>query len=85
VAAISPLVRGKALKGPADRVLVSLGLKPGNAGVAKAYDGVADILVIDNLDRADVAVIDGVEVVVEDTLIKDPTAATRLGRVILGL
>ena len=37
VVAISPLFGGKALKGPADRVLDSLGFPPGNAGVLSAY------------------------------------------------
>lgn len=85
VTAISPLFGGRALKGPADRVLTSLGLPPGNPGVATAYAGVADTLVIDKGDAHDAALIDGVGMVVEDTLIKDPAAAARLGRAILGL
>ncbi|MEX2252122.1 MAG: 2-phospho-L-lactate transferase [Acidimicrobiia bacterium] len=85
VTAISPLFGGRALKGPADRVMSTLGLPPGNSGVAMAYEGVADIVVIDTGDAADSTVIEGVEVVVEDTLIKDAAAAARLGRAILGL
>nr|MDP9495618.1 2-phospho-L-lactate transferase [Actinomycetota bacterium] len=84
VIAISPLFGGKALKGPADRVMSTLGLPPGNAGVAKAYEDVVDILVIDKGDAADAAAIAGM-VVVEDTLIKDASASARLGRAILGL
>ena len=52
VVAISPLFGGKALKGPADRVMVSLGYPPGNAGVLAAYDGVITDLIID-VDDAD--------------------------------
>jgi LPPG:FO 2-phospho-L-lactate transferase len=85
VIAISPLFRGKALKGPADRVMDTLGLPPGNSGVAFAYEDVIDILVIDEGDAADAASIDGVAIAVEDTLIKETSASARLGRAILGL
>lgn len=85
VVAISPLFGGKALKGPADRVMRSLGLPAGNLGVAKAYQDVVDILVIDKGDAVDEALIDKMGVVVEDTLIKEASASTRLARAILGL
>jgi LPPG:FO 2-phospho-L-lactate transferase len=54
VVAISPLFGGKALKGPADRVLESLGFPRGNAGVLAAYEGLISDLVIDMGDAADV-------------------------------
>ncbi len=85
VIAVSPLFGGKALKGPADRVMSSLGLPPGNQGVAKAYEGVINVLVVDTSDGADSASIEGVRVIVEDTLITDGVAAARLSRAILGL
>lgn len=78
VMAVSPLIGGKTVKGPADRVLVSLGLAPGNRGVAAAYDGLIDRLVIDRADRDDAASIDGIDVTATDTLITDPAAGTRL-------
>ena len=53
VMAVSPLFGGRALKGPADRVMASLGLPPGNAGVLAAYDGLVDDLFIDTGDRED--------------------------------
>ncbi len=53
VVAISPLFGGKALKGPADRVMESLGLPPGNAGVLAAYEGLISDLVIDIGDAAE--------------------------------
>lgn len=73
VVAISPLFRGKALKGPADRVMHSLGLPPGNAGVEKAYEGLINKLVVDVGDRGDQLV--AAEVVVADTRIADPEKA----------
>ncbi len=53
VVAISPLFAGKALKGPADRVLASLGFPPGNAGVLAAYEGLISDLVIDIGDESE--------------------------------
>jgi len=85
VIAVSPLFAGKALKGPADRVMRSLGLPRGSAGVAKAYEGVIDVLVVDTSDGADSVAIDGVQVIVEDTLITDVAASARLSRAILEL
>ena len=46
VMAVSPLIGGRALKGPADRVMASLGLPGGNAGVVAAYGGLLNDLVI---------------------------------------
>ncbi|HEY6629744.1 MAG TPA: 2-phospho-L-lactate transferase [Acidimicrobiia bacterium] len=85
VVAVSPLFGGRALKGPADRVMASLGLPPGNPGVAQAYDGLIDALVVDARDEAESGSIEGVEVIVADTLITDPEASARLSAAILGL
>ena len=51
--AISPLFGGKALKGPADRVMRSLGLPPGNRGVLAAYEGLLTDLVVALEDATD--------------------------------
>jgi LPPG:FO 2-phospho-L-lactate transferase len=48
---VSPIVGGKALKGPADRMLTSLGHEPSALGVARIYRDLLDILVIDEVDR----------------------------------
>ena len=53
VMAVSPLFGGRALKGPADRVMGSLGLPPGNAGILAAYDGLLDDLFVDTCDAGD--------------------------------
>ncbi len=55
---ISPIIGGKALKGPADRMLASLGYESSALGVARLYAGLIDGLVIDDHDRA---LADGVE------------------------
>jgi len=57
VIAISPLFGGKALKGPADRVLGSLGFSPGNKGVVEAYDGLLTDLIVDQADALDRALL----------------------------
>jgi LPPG:FO 2-phospho-L-lactate transferase len=80
VVAVSPLIGGKTVKGPADRVMASLGLPAGNAGVAAAYEGLIDRLVIDVADSDDASSLDGIEVVTTDTLIKELEAAARLAR-----
>jgi LPPG:FO 2-phospho-L-lactate transferase len=80
VVAVSPLIGGATVKGPADRVMASLGLPPGNAGVAQAYSGLIDRLVIDVSDGDDASSIADIEVVTTDILIKEPEAAARLAR-----
>jgi LPPG:FO 2-phospho-L-lactate transferase len=48
--AVSPIIAGRALKGPADRMLASLGHESSALGVARIYDGVADQFVLDQAD-----------------------------------
>jgi LPPG:FO 2-phospho-L-lactate transferase len=84
VTAVSPLIGGKPIKGPADRVMKSLGLPPGNQGVAEAYAGLIDRLVIDTSDEDDVASIEDIEIIVTDTLIKEPAAGARLAAELVG-
>ena len=50
VVAVSPIVGGRALKGPADRMLASLGHEVSAAGVAAIYRGLVDGFVIDEAD-----------------------------------
>jgi LPPG:FO 2-phospho-L-lactate transferase len=80
VVAISPLFGGRALKGPADRVLASLGFPPGNAGVLASYDGLVTDLVIDDGDASDADALAGpVRVHVTRTLLGAPADARRFG------
>ena len=71
VIAISPLFGGKALKGPADRVMESLGYPAGNAGVLAAYEGLISDLVIDIGDASDMQTL--------STSVRLHTTDTRLG------
>jgi LPPG:FO 2-phospho-L-lactate transferase len=52
VVAVSPIVAGRPLKGPADRMLVSLGHESSALGVARIYAGTAGTFVIDEADAA---------------------------------
>ena len=83
VVAVSPLIGGRALRGPADRVMESLGLPPGNAGVVEAYAGVIDTLVVDNQDADDSGQFEDVEVMVTDTRISQAARALELAEEIL--
>lgn len=82
VVAVSPLFGGRALKGPADRVMAALGLPPGNAGVLAAYAGLITDLVVDADDREDLALLGGgpVRLHAADTRIAEAGAAARFGR-----
>jgi LPPG:FO 2-phospho-L-lactate transferase len=76
VIAVSPLIRGRTVKGPAAGVMASLGLPSGNQGVVVAYKGLLDGLVIDQSD--DPSDVDDVEVLSTPILIVDRTEARRL-------
>ncbi|HIE22516.1 MAG TPA: 2-phospho-L-lactate transferase [Acidimicrobiia bacterium] len=78
VVAVSPLLGGEALKGPAAHVMDSLGLPEGNTGVAAAYQGLIDLLVIDQGDADDAEHITGLEVLATDIRIPDAATARRL-------
>ncbi|MGH2734780.1 MAG: 2-phospho-L-lactate transferase, partial [Actinomycetota bacterium] len=54
VLAVTPIVRGAALKGPADRMLRSLGSDSSASGVARLYSDFADLFVVDRADEQEV-------------------------------
>lgn len=87
VIAVSPLFGGRALKGPADRVMATLGLPPGNAGVLAAYQGLLTDLVVDAGDAADATALGGgtVRIHAADTRIAHPADAARFARWLLDL
>jgi LPPG:FO 2-phospho-L-lactate transferase len=87
VVAISPLVGGRALKGPADRLLRELGHEESVVGVARLYAPLTGTLVIDeaDADRADEVRAEGLRCVVTDTIMRNPAAAAALSAVALGL
>jgi LPPG:FO 2-phospho-L-lactate transferase len=82
VVAVSPIVGGAALKGPADRMLVELGHEPSVVGVARLYAPIASTLVIDTVDAAlaDAVEATGMRCVVTDTVMSSPAVACELAR-----
>jgi len=85
VVAVSPLIGGAALKGPADRLLGELGYEISTLGVVDFYDGLVGTWVI---DEADAALIDqirerGVRVEVTTTIMAESDNAQRLSKVVL--
>jgi LPPG:FO 2-phospho-L-lactate transferase len=84
--AVSPIVGGRALKGPADRMLERLtgGTEPRR--VATCYQGLIDVLVIDSADAegADEVESEGVRCVVTDTVMHDDASRRGLAEAVLG-
>ena len=78
--AVSPLVGGRAVKGPADRMLARMAGGTTPAHVASCYDGLIDALVIDEADAGAVA---PVRTVVTQTLMTNLDASRRLGLAVL--
>jgi LPPG:FO 2-phospho-L-lactate transferase len=77
--AVSPLIGGRAVKGPADRMLARLAGGTAPADVAACYEGLIDVLVVDEADReAADRLPAAVRPVVTRTLMRDAEAARRL-------
>lgn len=87
VVAVSPIIGGKALKGPADRLLVELGREASATAVADWYRDVIGTMVIDDVDAALAADIEalGVRCVVAPTVMSDSTKAKSLAETLLTL
>jgi len=85
VVAVSGIVGGRAIKGPADRMLVSLGHESTALGVARRYTGIADVFVLDERDAAlEPAIQDlGLRTVVTDTIMSDDGARAHLAADVL--
>jgi LPPG:FO 2-phospho-L-lactate transferase len=85
IAAVSPIIAGKALKGPADRMLASLGLESTALGVARGYADLLDVFVLDAVDAALVPSIEalGLRAVTADTVMADEDGRARVARSVL--
>lgn len=87
VIAVSPIIGGKALKGPADRMLAAKGVEVSSLGVAQIYDGLLDGIVIDEADAALGAPLaaQGMQVLQTQTIMGDRADRARLAREILAV
>lgn len=86
VVAISPIVAGAALKGPADRMMVELGHQATVVGVAKMYAPICGTLIIDTADAhlADAVEAQGMRCVVTKTVMSTSEAAKQLAQITIG-
>lgn len=86
VVAVSPIVAGAALKGPAARMLTELGMEPSVVGVARMYSGICSTLIIDEQDRhlATAVENEGMRCLVTDTIMSRPGVAANLARLAIG-
>jgi LPPG:FO 2-phospho-L-lactate transferase len=84
---VSPIVEGKALKGPLDKIMTNLGLEVSPYGVAQLYRGFLDGFVIDEADKALSAKIEqlGMRVTATNTVMNSDDAKARLARDTLAL
>ncbi|HEY8755306.1 MAG TPA: 2-phospho-L-lactate transferase [Candidatus Dormibacteraeota bacterium] len=84
-AAISPIVGGHALRGPAADMMSALGHDASPVGVANIYRGLIDAMVIDDVDadRAGDLRSDGIEPLVTDTIMRDDAAKQHLAVIAL--
>jgi LPPG:FO 2-phospho-L-lactate transferase len=85
VVAISPIVGGAALKGPADRMLAELGLQASAVGVARLYAPVAATLIVDRADAdlAGAVEAEGMRCIVTETVMSAPGVGVELARTCL--
>jgi LPPG:FO 2-phospho-L-lactate transferase len=84
---VSPLVGGAPVKGPADRLLRAVGAEVSCAGVAKLYRSFCRAMVIDRRDEHEREAVAGLglEVRVEETLMRTPEIAANLAKSVLAL
>jgi LPPG:FO 2-phospho-L-lactate transferase len=87
VVAVCPIVGGKSLKGPSDKMLSELGHEASAKGVAKLYADFTGTFVIDPIDKSQFADIEklGMQVAVIPTVMKTRTDKRKLARALLSL
>lgn len=92
VVAVSPIVGGAAVRGPAAEMMATLGNQPGTAAGVGAYYhatyyGLVDVLAIDNADAAESNAVErgGMRALVTNTLIGTPETRRRLAEQLLAL
>jgi LPPG:FO 2-phospho-L-lactate transferase len=85
VVAVSPIVAGAALKGPAARMMTELGHEPSVVGIARIYAELAATLVVDEADAGSASAVEaaGMRCVVAPTIMHGPAEAAALAEVTL--
>jgi LPPG:FO 2-phospho-L-lactate transferase len=85
VVAVSPIVGGAPIKGPADKLMSGLGIEVSPVGVAHCYRDFLDVMVIDEQDAHLVSKIEdlGIPAVTTNTIMRDIDAKATLARNVL--
>jgi len=85
VIAVSPIVAGRAIKGPTAKLMGELGVTDGVVGIAEHYRDIIDALVIDTQDTAHKAAIEamGIQVAVTDTIMTNQNDKQRLAQFVI--
>lgn len=83
VVAVTPIIGGKAIKGPAGKMLMELGFDVSGTAVARRYVGIIDGFVLDEADDAHAEPVPGVEIFTAPTLMSSVDDRLRLGREVL--
>jgi len=83
VVGISPIVGGKTVKGPADKLMKALGVDPTAVGVAEMYKDILDTLIVDRIDAKLVFQVRslGIRAIVAQTLMTTMADKVRLARI----
>lgn len=84
--AVSPIIAGQVVKGPAAKMMTTMGYEVSALGVAKIYSGLIDVFVIDEQDRALAPKVEalGLRCFVTDTMMTSMERKAELARDILG-
>ncbi len=85
--AVSPIVSGQALRGPAAKMMAELGEEVSCVGIARRYQGLCDVLVIDEEDRTHASAIEalGMHAAITNTIMQTDDAKIALAREVLTL
>lgn len=87
VVAVSPIIQGSALKGPAAKMFNDLGIKPSAQAVQQHYEGILDGFIFDNLDLQDAENWQASAIIMEpfQTIMKDDTDKIALAKAVISL
>ena len=85
VVAVSPIVGGAPIKGPADKLMHGLKMEVSPVGVARCYRDFLDVMVIDNQDEHLLSAIEdlGIPAVATNTIMRDSAAKKALAQKVL--
>jgi len=85
IAAISPIIGGKTIKGPAAKMMQEMGMEPSAFGVAEFYRDFVDVMIIDEQDKNELKAIEklGIKVGVTNTIMNDKKTKAHLAQAVL--